>query len=73
MVIRKSYAICTIIYLNLRIFPISLYVGITMVIMLAYELFTIIQISSYIWMNFRLKGISIESKDIHNRVQTKKL
>ena len=44
-----------------------------MVIMYAYELLTIIHISSYIWMNSRLKGLSIESKNIHNGVRTKKL
>ena len=39
-----------------------------------YELFTIIPISSsYIWMDSRLKGISIESKNILNGVRTKKL
>ena len=36
-----------------------------MVAMYAYELFTIIPISSsYIWMDSRLKGVSIESKNI---------
>ena len=44
-----------------------------MVIMYAYELFTIIQISSYIWMNSRLKGIFIESKNTQNGVLTKEL
>ena len=45
-----------------------------MVTMYAYELFTIIPMSSrYILMDSRLKGLSIESKNIQNRVQTKKL
>ena len=44
-----------------------------MVIMYDYEPFTIIQISRYIWVNSRLKGLSIVSKNIHNEVQTKKL
>ena len=44
-----------------------------MVIMYAYELFTIIQISSYIWMNSRFKGLSIEFKNIQNGVWMKEL
>ena len=45
-----------------------------MVTMYAYELFIIIPISSsYIWMDFRLKGLSIESKNTRNEVRTKKL
>ena len=30
-------------------------------------------IKIYIWMDFRLKGLSIEFKSIRNRVRTKKL
>ena len=45
-----------------------------MVTMYAYELSNIITIlSSYIFMDSRLKGLSIESKNIRNGVWTKKL
>ena len=45
-----------------------------MVTMYAYELFNMIQISSsYIWMDSRLKGLSIESKNFQNGVRMKKL